>query len=76
MQFDGSGRVKDVVSNGEADRAGLQPGDRIVAVAGIPLKSLTPRSWDRLLVPGRDLDIRWMHADQPKSGRWKVQSVS
>lgn len=76
MQFDGSGRVKDVVSKGEADRAGLQPGDRIVAVAGVPLKSLTPRSWDRLLVPGRQMDFLWMHANQPKSGRWRVQLVS
>ncbi|HLO21577.1 MAG TPA: aspartyl protease family protein [Sphingomicrobium sp.] len=76
MQFDGSGRVKDVVSNSEADRAGLRLGDQIVAVAGIASKSLTPRSWDRLLVPSHDLDISWIHAGQPKSGRWKVRSVS
>jgi predicted aspartyl protease len=67
MSFDGSGKVSGVVPESEAAHAGMESGDDLVEVDGHAARSLSPRSWDRLMENKRPLHVRWMHAGKERS---------
>lgn len=54
---DGSARVGEVVAGMPAERAGLRPGDRIVAVAGAPVQGWTDLVAALQQQPGRTIDL-------------------
>jgi S1-C subfamily serine protease len=57
-----------VPQGGEAERAGIDPGDQILAVDGVPVRTIGearrrltgPLSEDVLLLLAREPDLRWL----------------
>ena len=64
-QADGTSAVGDVIGGGAAARAGLRPGDRIVAAAGTPVSDWTSLVTAVRAHPGTDLPLLVERAGAP-----------
>ncbi|MBK9517000.1 MAG: site-2 protease family protein [Anaeromyxobacter sp.] len=66
---DGAARVGDLVAGMPAERAGLRPGDRILAVAGAPVATWTELVGALQKAPGRTIELAVERGEGPAAER-------
>jgi hypothetical protein len=64
--------VRDVLAGSAADKAGVRPGDTILAIEGRRGEAVTYEEWDRMLVPGHSVTVQWQRAGRTASGTFPV----
>jgi len=75
VAFNGTAKIVSVSNGSATARAGMVPGDSLIALNAKAGRALTPQSWDRLIEHSDRLTVRWSHEGREHTASFRTFSI-